>query len=48
MAAARLLRALTLSTTHPMMAGEPTSSDELVQLFLHGVGGDPAGKGSSC
>jgi AcrR family transcriptional regulator len=39
--AARLLRALTLSTTHPMLAGEPTSSDELVQLFLHGVGGSP-------
>jgi AcrR family transcriptional regulator len=36
--AARLLRALTLSTTHPMLAGEPTSPDELVQLFLHGVG----------
>src|SRR5712671_1179199 len=37
--AARLLRALTLSTTHPMLAGEPRSPDELVQLFLHGVGG---------
>jgi len=37
--AARLLRALTLSTTHPMLAGEPMSPDELVQLFLHGVGG---------
>ncbi len=37
--AARLLRALTLSTTHPMLAGEPTSPDDLVQLFLHGVGG---------
>jgi AcrR family transcriptional regulator len=37
--AARLLRALTLSTTHPMLAGEPHSPDELVQLFLHGVGG---------
>ena len=36
--AARLLRALTLSTTHPMLAGEPMSPDELVQLFLHGVG----------
>jgi AcrR family transcriptional regulator len=35
--AARLLRALTLSTTHPMLAGEPTSPEELVQLFLHGV-----------
>jgi AcrR family transcriptional regulator len=42
--AARLLRALTLSTTHPMLAGEPMSPDELVQLFLHGVGGaDVAG-----
>jgi hypothetical protein len=37
--AARLLRALTLSTTHPMMAGVPTSADELVHLFLNGVGG---------
>jgi len=48
--AARLLRALTLSTTHPMLAGEPRSPDELVQLFLHGVGGKRAvgGTGSSC
>ena len=37
--AARLLRALTLSTTHPMLAGEPMSPNELVQLFVHGVGG---------
>jgi AcrR family transcriptional regulator len=37
--AARLLRALTLSTTHPMLAGEPRSPAELVHLFLHGVGG---------
>jgi AcrR family transcriptional regulator len=37
--AARLLRALTLSTTHPMLAGEPKSAHELVHLFLHGVGG---------
>jgi AcrR family transcriptional regulator len=37
--AARLLRALTLSTTHPMLAGEPRLPEELVQLFLHGVGG---------
>jgi len=37
-AAARLLRALTLSTTHPMISGEPKSADELVHLFLHGVG----------
>jgi len=40
--AARLLRALTLSTTHPMLAGEPRSPEELVQLFLHGVGGSEA------
>jgi AcrR family transcriptional regulator len=38
--AARLLRALTLSTTHPMLAGEPQSPEELVHLFLHGVGGE--------
>ena len=37
--AARLLHALTLSMTHPMLAGEPRSPEELVQLFLHGVGG---------
>jgi AcrR family transcriptional regulator len=36
--AARLLRALTLSTTHPMLAGEPTPSEGVVDLFLHGVG----------
>ena len=28
----------------PMLAGDPRSPDELVQLFLHGVGGT----GSSC
>jgi AcrR family transcriptional regulator len=36
--AARLLRALTLSTTHPMLADEPMSPSEIRQLFLHGVG----------
>ena len=40
--AARLLRALTLSVTHPMLVGEPMSPDELVELFLHGVGGKEA------
>jgi AcrR family transcriptional regulator len=35
--AARLLRALTLSTSHPMIAGEPMSPDEIRELFLHGV-----------
>ncbi len=42
--AARLLRALTLSATHPMLAGEPMPPNELVELFLHGV----RGKGDSC
>jgi AcrR family transcriptional regulator len=46
--AARLLRALTLSTTHPMMAGDPKSPAELVQLFLHGVGGNDAAKDWPC
>ena len=35
--AARLLRALTLSTTHPTFAAEPMSPDEIRELFLHGV-----------
>jgi AcrR family transcriptional regulator len=48
MVAARLLRALTLSTTHPMLAGEPRSPADLVQLFLHGVGGQGNGKDHSC
>lgn len=46
--AARLLRALTLSMTHPMMAGEPRSPAELVQLFLHGVGGPSGEQVPSC
>lgn len=46
--AARLLRALTLSTTHPMLVGEPTSPAELVQLFLHGVGGKQGVGGTPC
>ena len=36
-AAARLLRALTLSTAHPLIGAEPQCPDELVTLFLHGV-----------
>ncbi len=45
--AARLLRALTLSTTHPMLAGEPRSPVELVDLFLHGVA-NQAEDGAAC
>jgi AcrR family transcriptional regulator len=40
-AAARLLRALTLSTTHPMLAGEPMSPSDIAELFLHGCGRRP-------
>jgi AcrR family transcriptional regulator len=41
-AAARLLRALTLSATHPMLADEPMSAEELVEMFLHGAGAGSA------
>jgi AcrR family transcriptional regulator len=43
-AAARLLRALTLSTTHPMLVEEPKSPAEVVHLFLHGIASDRAGE----
>jgi AcrR family transcriptional regulator len=36
--AARSLRALTLASTHPMLANEPMSADDLLHLFLDGVG----------
>jgi AcrR family transcriptional regulator len=35
--AARLLRAFTLSMTHPMLAGEPTLPTVIVQFFLYGI-----------
>ena len=35
--AARLLRALTLSTTHPMMAPEPMTPAQIVALLLRGI-----------
>ena len=35
--AARLLRALTLSLTHPLLAAEPASAADIVDVFLHGV-----------
>lgn len=38
--AARLLRALTLSVTHPMMAGQPMPAKDIIELFLHGVAGE--------
>ena len=36
--AAHMLRALTLSLTHPMLAGEPDDPARIVDVFLHGVG----------
>lgn len=37
--AARLLRAITLSMTHPMVAGEPFTAEEIVAFFLDGARG---------
>ena len=36
--AAHMLRALTLSLTHPMLAGEPDDPARIVDVLLHGVG----------
>ena len=36
--AGRLLRALTLAMTHPMLVEEPLGPVAIVDLFLHGVG----------
>ena len=35
--AARLLRALSLSLTHPILTAEPCTAAEIVHLFLHGA-----------
>jgi len=35
--AARLVRALTLSVSHPMLVGDPMRPDDVTTLFLHGV-----------
>ena len=40
-AAARYLRALAMSLTHPMVAGEASSAGDIVDLVLHGVGSEP-------
>ena len=45
---ARLLRGLTLATTHPMLAGEKLSADDVRHLFLHGVARRGTGKGATC
>jgi hypothetical protein len=35
--AARMLRAFTLSLTHPMLAHEQKAAHEIVAVFLHGI-----------
>ncbi len=36
-AAARMLRGLTLSLTHPMVAGTPQAATDIVHFFLNGI-----------
>ena len=36
-AAARRLRAMTVTLTHPLMTDDPATADEIVDAFLHGV-----------
>lgn len=38
--AARLLRALTMSLTHPMIAAEASTAAEIVDFVLHGIGSE--------
>jgi AcrR family transcriptional regulator len=38
--AARLLRALTMSLTHPMIAAEASTAAEIVDVVLHGIGSE--------
>ncbi len=40
-AAARYLRALTMSLTHPMVAAEAAAATDIVDFVLHGVGSGP-------
>lgn len=35
--AARTLRALTFSLTHPILAAEPSTPEDIVSIFLHGL-----------
>jgi AcrR family transcriptional regulator len=39
--AARLLRGLTISLTHPSLVEEPMTPKRIVELFLHGAGAAP-------
>ncbi len=42
--AAKFLRALTMSVTHPMLNDNPMSSRDVVKLFLYGVHARPDGR----
>lgn len=42
--ASRMLRALTLSVTHPMFVDEPLTADEIVDQFLHGAAAQGASR----
>jgi hypothetical protein len=46
--AARLLRAFTLTAAHPMLADTPDSTNDVVQLFLHGVGSASSQSSATC
>ena len=49
--AARLLRALTMAATHPLLVHEPMTPADIVDLFLHGVCGSTdtgSGRGGAC
>ncbi len=39
--AARMLRGLTLSLSHPMLSTEPATAAEIVDMLLHGAGAAP-------
>jgi AcrR family transcriptional regulator len=46
-AAARMLKALTLSLAHPMLNGEPVTAEEIVGVVLHGIESrDPGANGA--
>jgi len=38
--AARLLRALTMSLTHPMIAAQASTAAEIIDLVIHGIGSE--------
>jgi AcrR family transcriptional regulator len=39
--AAKMLKALTLSMTHPMLVGDPVPAAQIAEVFLHGIEAKP-------